>query len=155
MATYQLHWFDYVTFGLSMLVTVLIGVVFALSGGRQKTTAEYFTADRQLSVIPAALSIIVSYMSAVMIIGVPAESYLYGGEYILAAFGTGLGTITAALFVVPILYPLKLLSINHVSAHLSYHTLSYISNDVSYFYSIYNFDSTLEFLVSSAASKVF
>ena len=116
-SSYELHWLDYVTFSLSMLVTIAIGVVFAFSGGRQKTTSEYFTADRQLSVVPAALSIIVSYMSAIMIIGVPAEAYLYGGEYILAAFGTGFGTIIAALFVVPILYPLRLVSINHVSTH--------------------------------------
>ena len=97
-----------------MCITVGIGVFFATTGGKQRTTDEYFTADRHLSVVPAMLSIVVSYMSAIMIIGVPAEAYLYGGQYIWAVVGTSLATTLAALFVVPILYPLHLVSINGV-----------------------------------------
>ena len=112
---YTLHWLDYAVFALMMFATVGIGVLFATTGGRQRTTDEYFTADRSLGVFPATLSIVVSYMSAIMIVGVPAESYLYGGQYIWTVVGTSLATTLAAIFVVPILYPLRLVSINSVS----------------------------------------
>ena len=114
MVKFSIHPADYVIFFLLMSVNIVISIVFAVTGGRQRTTSEYFSGDRKLQLWPAALSIIVSYMSAVMIIGVPSEAYLYGGQNILLAVGTGVGTILAALFVIPVLYPLQLVSINHV-----------------------------------------
>lgn len=116
--TYSLHWLDYVVFALMMITTVGIGILFATTGDKQRTTNEYFTANQGLGVIPATLSIVVSYMSAIAIVGVPAEAYLYGGEYIWAVLGTSIATTVAALFVVPVMYRLKLVSINKVGLHV-------------------------------------
>ena len=112
---YNSHWADYLVFGIIMSITVAIGVLFATTGGKQRTTGEYFTGDRNMRVIPAALSIAVTYMSSILVIGVPAEAYLYGGQYLLVSIGFITGTTLAALFIVPIIYPLKLVSVNSVS----------------------------------------
>ena len=115
MASYKLHWLDYFLFVAVLLVTTGIGAVFGIIGGRQQTTRDYFTGNRKLNVLPTSLSIVVTYMSAVMVIGMPAEAYSYGGQLFLAAIGEAIGICIAAVFVVPVLYPLELLSLNKVS----------------------------------------
>ena len=49
-----------------------------------------------------------------MIIGFPAEVYLYGGMFVLSVVGIALGTVMAAFIFVPMFYPLGLTSINTV-----------------------------------------
>ena len=51
------------------------GFYHALSGGKQKTPTEYFMANHKLRTIPVALSILVSFVSGVVVLGTPAEMY--------------------------------------------------------------------------------
>ncbi len=44
--TNRFEWQDYTVFGISLGITVCIGLYFALSGGRQKTATEYFLANK-------------------------------------------------------------------------------------------------------------
>ena len=110
-----LHWADYLVFVIFMLITPAIGIYFALSGDRQRTTKEYFSGNSKLGVFPASVSIVVSFMSAIMSLGVPAETFLYGGHYLLGGIGSSLGSAMSLLLLVPIFYPLKLVSVNKVS----------------------------------------
>ena len=109
-----LHWADYLVFLIFMLITPAIGIFFALSGGKQKTTKEYFSGNNRLGVFPSSVSIVVSYMSAIMSLGVPAETFLYGGHYLLGGIGSTLGSAISLIFYVPVFYPLKLVSVNRV-----------------------------------------
>ncbi len=59
-----------------------------------------------------ALSIIASYVSALTILGYPAEMYAFGGQWWLHAAGTAIGAILAVLVFIPVLYPLRLVSLN-------------------------------------------
>ena len=43
MAT--LHWADYLVFSLFLLISLLIGAYFALSGGKQKLVGEFITGE--------------------------------------------------------------------------------------------------------------
>ena len=66
--------------------------------------------------IPVSLSIMASYVSAILVLGYPAEMYAFGGQWILHAVGTAIGAALACVLFVPLFYPLKLTSINEVSA---------------------------------------
>ncbi|CAL1538590.1 unnamed protein product [Lymnaea stagnalis] len=67
---------DYVVFAAMLVVSLAIGVWFALKGGKQKTQGEhYLMANRNMTIIPVAISILVSFMSAILILGNPAEMY--------------------------------------------------------------------------------
>ncbi|XP_059145999.1 sodium-dependent multivitamin transporter-like [Physella acuta] len=101
---------DYVVFAAMLIISMAIGVWFALRGGKQKTQGEYLMANRSLSILPVAISILVSYMSAILILGFPAEMYTQGTEFYLTTFGVMLGVVLAALVFVPLMYPLKLTS---------------------------------------------
>ena len=63
---------DYVVFSVMLLISALIGIWYGCGpGGKQKTTAEYLLGDRQMKNWPVAISLLVSYLSAITILGLP------------------------------------------------------------------------------------
>ncbi|KAH9509623.1 Sodium-dependent multivitamin transporter [Bulinus truncatus] len=101
---------DYVIFAAMLIVSLAIGIWFALRGGRQKTQGEYLLANRSMSIIPVAISILASFMSAILILGYPAEMYTQGTEFYVTLLGMFLGIAGASLLFVPLLFPLNLTS---------------------------------------------
>ncbi|XP_046548473.1 sodium-coupled monocarboxylate transporter 1-like [Haliotis rubra] len=98
---------DYVVFALVLLVSAGIGIFYAFSGNKQKTTGEFLMGGTQMKTVPLAISILVSFMSAILILGTPAEMYREGTQYYLYTFGL-IGAIgVSTLLYVPLLYPLK------------------------------------------------
>ncbi|XP_007561874.1 sodium-dependent multivitamin transporter isoform X1 [Poecilia formosa] len=101
---------DYVVFALLLAASVGIGLYYALSGGRQRTTQEFLMADRSMRCLPVSLSLIASFQSAVAIIGVPAEIYTHGTQYWFIGCAYILGLLIPAHVFIPLLYRLKLSS---------------------------------------------
>lgn len=50
------HWADYVLFVATLLLSALIGIWAAMSGGGQNTTAKFLMGNRNLSFFPVSLS---------------------------------------------------------------------------------------------------
>jgi len=69
---------DYITFALAFGGSVCLGIHFALSGGRQKTTSEYQLGNRHMNILPVVLSVLISFESSIMMLGYRAEIYEYG-----------------------------------------------------------------------------
>ncbi|XP_064614602.1 LOW QUALITY PROTEIN: sodium-coupled monocarboxylate transporter 1-like [Liolophura sinensis] len=101
---------DYVVFGIVLIVSAGIGLFYAFTGGKQRTTKEFLMADRNMRLLPIAISILVSFISAIMILGTAAEMHTAGTEYWMLAWGMSMSNIMAALIFVPLLHPLKLTS---------------------------------------------
>src|ERR1700733_14943715 len=80
---HYLAWPDYLILIAFLAISVGIGIYHSLTGGRQKTTAEFIMANRALKVLPTTLSLLVSYQSAITILGTPAEMYSYGPQYMI------------------------------------------------------------------------
>ena len=57
-----------------------IGVFFWWRG--QKSTEEYLMASRSMGTIPMTLSLVASFMSAITLLGTPAELYVSGTQYV-------------------------------------------------------------------------
>ncbi|XP_048587926.1 sodium-coupled monocarboxylate transporter 1 isoform X2 [Nematostella vectensis] len=72
---------DYSVFAIMLLISTGIGIYHALTGGKQKTTAEFLLANRKMMFLPVALSLLASFMSAITILGVPSEMYTFGTQY--------------------------------------------------------------------------
>ena len=112
----SLHWADYFIFVLFLSISLGIGVFHALTGGRQRTTSEFIMANRKLKVLPTVLSMTMSYMSAITILGQVSEIYDYGIQQ--AVWFTISSIFAGALiemFIVPWLFPLKLVTAYQVS----------------------------------------
>lgn len=109
------HIADYVVFGISMLISLGIGLYHAFAGGRQRTTSEYLMGDRKLKVFPTALSLLVTFQSSIMMLGYPAEIYVYGIMFWLTAFGFVITSLISTVIFIPLFHPLKMTSVYEVS----------------------------------------
>lgn len=101
---------DWAVFATILVISACIGVYHALSGGKQKTTKEFLMGNRQMSCLPVAVSILVSFQSAILILGAPAEMYTKGTQYYLYMFGQMWAVVMATVLFVPLFYPLKMTS---------------------------------------------
>uniref|UniRef100_A0A7M4DXY7 Solute carrier family 5 member 5 n=1 Tax=Crocodylus porosus TaxID=8502 RepID=A0A7M4DXY7_CROPO len=108
MLTFSL--WDYGVFGLMLLVSTGIGVFYALAKGGQKTSDEFFTGGRQMPAVPVGLSLSASFMSAIQVLGVPAEAYRYGFKFLWMCLGQALSTLLTAFVFLPVFYRLGLTS---------------------------------------------
>ncbi|XP_006625827.2 solute carrier family 5 member 6a isoform X1 [Lepisosteus oculatus] len=101
---------DYVIFALLLLLSSGIGLYYAFSGGRQRTMQEFLLADRSMSCLPVALSLLATFQSAVAILGVPAEIYTSGTQYWFLGTSYVLGLLIPAHIFIPMFYRLRLTS---------------------------------------------
>jgi Na+/proline symporter len=115
MATSTLQWLDYVILAIFLVISLGIGFYHSVTGGRQKTIQEFIMANRKLGILPTAISMFVSFQSAIMILGSTAEMYQYGVQYLVwtpVSFAAAI--IITERLIVPWIFPLKLVSINDV-----------------------------------------
>ncbi|XP_038633716.1 sodium-coupled monocarboxylate transporter 1-like isoform X3 [Scyliorhinus canicula] len=103
---------DYVVFVFLLLVSAAIGLFFAFKRGRtgQETTAEFLVGNRQISAYPIALSLASSFLSAITVIGNPAEVYSFGIMFLMFSFTWLLTMIATSLIYIPLFYRLNIIS---------------------------------------------
>uniref|UniRef100_A0A8C6V5P8 Solute carrier family 5 member 5 n=1 Tax=Naja naja TaxID=35670 RepID=A0A8C6V5P8_NAJNA len=101
---------DYGVFGLMLLVSTGIGLFYGLSRGGQKSPEDFFTGSRAMSALPVGLSLSASFMSAIQVLGVPAEAYRYGMKFLWMCLGQLLNSLLTAGLFLPVFYRLGLTS---------------------------------------------
>jgi len=103
-------WPDYLVFAAMLAVSAVIGVYYACIGGKQSTTDEFLMAGRNMGTFPVAMSLIASFMSAVTLLGTPAEMYQYGTMYLLISFAFMLVMPSTNYLYLPIFFKLQVTS---------------------------------------------
>lgn len=98
---------DYAVLVIVLLVSAGIGVYYRFSGGKQKTTAEYLLADRNMSIWPVSFSLMASFMSAITLLGVSNENYQFGTQFVVINISYGLATPIAAYLFLPVFFKLE------------------------------------------------
>ncbi|KAL9963406.1 hypothetical protein ACROYT_G026916 [Oculina patagonica] len=93
---------DFAVFGVMLLLSTFIGIYHAFTGGKQRTTKEFLFANRGMMAIPVALSLLASFMSAITILGVPSEIYIFGTQYWLIIASYVILFPSVALIFVPV-----------------------------------------------------
>jgi len=106
----QFRWSDYLVFAGMLVVSAVIGVYYACIGGKQSTTNEFLMAGRNMGTFPVAMSLIASFMSAITLLGTPAEMYQFGTLYMLIAFSFLLVIPATISIYLPIFYRLQVTS---------------------------------------------
>ena len=105
---------DYAVFATMLAMSAGIGVYFACTGGRQRTTREFLMADRNMNPFPVAMSLVASFISAITFLGTPAETYIHGIAFWLYSFAYVLTGLAVSRFYMPIFFRLNLTSANEV-----------------------------------------
>ncbi|XP_069970064.1 sodium-coupled monocarboxylate transporter 1 isoform X2 [Penaeus vannamei] len=102
---------DYVVFALMLVVSVGIGVYSSLRGKGASSTQAFLLGGRDMSLAPVAFSLTGGVISAISILGLPTELYLYGTQLVMNIFGAVVGVLVVRNVILPIVYPLRLVSI--------------------------------------------
>ncbi|GFU49477.1 putative sodium-dependent multivitamin transporter, partial [Nephila pilipes] len=89
-----------------LLFSTCIGVYYHFSD-RKKSYKEYFLTNRNMPLAPVAFSLMASFMSAIAFLGIPAENYLYGTQFVMINLGYAFGTPIAAFIFLPVFYRMQ------------------------------------------------
>ncbi|XP_068084240.1 sodium-coupled monocarboxylate transporter 2 [Anabrus simplex] len=104
-------WIDYVVFGLSLVLSALIGVYFAFfAPQKQNTTSEYLMGGKTMGIFPISMSLIASYISGISLLGLPAEMYVYGTQYWMIVCSEIVVSFTIVGVYLPVFYTLQITS---------------------------------------------
>ncbi|KAK9295989.1 hypothetical protein QLX08_009846 [Tetragonisca angustula] len=110
-STSTLQWPDYLVIGVMLSISAGIGIYYRFTGGRQRTAEEYFSANRSMSVVPLAIALTVSFMSAITLLGISAETYTHGMKIVQLYLGGLLGTPVVLYLYLPVFAKLNTMSV--------------------------------------------
>ena len=117
----RFHEWDYVVFGLTLLVSASIGLYYAIKDRKVKDENEFLLAGRKMAVFPVALSLLSSFISAITLLGTPAEVYWYNTMYWWISIGFLFTAMGAAHIFYPVFYRLQITSVFQVKLQLYIH----------------------------------
>ncbi|GFN86216.1 sodium-coupled monocarboxylate transporter 2 [Plakobranchus ocellatus] len=68
---------DYAMFVITLLISCGIGLFYAIVDRKKNTTKDFLLGGQNMHPVPVALSLMVTFMSAMTLLGNPAEIYNY------------------------------------------------------------------------------
>jgi len=101
---------DYVLFVILLLLSTSIGIYFAIMDRKRQTVKEFLFASHQMNVIPVAFSLTVTFMSAITLLGNPAEIYLYDTMFWWLCVAFAIALIFVSVVFIPFFYRLEIQS---------------------------------------------
>ena len=78
----------------------------------------YLMADRSMFSLPVAISVLASFLSAVTILGVPSEIFVYGVQYWMVIWCYFITIPITAIFFIPVFHGLGLTSAYEVCRYM-------------------------------------
>ncbi|GFT00314.1 sodium-coupled monocarboxylate transporter 1 [Trichonephila clavipes] len=102
---------DYIVVISSLVISILIGLRFQIGKAKLKTTREYLLASKNAPMLLVVMSTTVTMLSAIVMLGSPAETYRFGPQLSLLSFFPIIGMALAAKIFIPIYFQLKVSSI--------------------------------------------
>ncbi|XP_022622600.1 sodium/iodide cotransporter [Seriola dumerili] len=104
---------DYAVFATMLLVSMAIGLFQALhKRPRDASVDDFFTGGRSMPAVPVGLSLCASFMSAVQVLGVPAEASRYGFKFLYMCLGQSINSLLTAYLFLPVFFRLGITSTN-------------------------------------------
>ena len=107
---YEFSAIDYVVFTLMLVVSASVGVYFAYRSRRQESIEEFTLGGRDMHAVPTSVSVMCTTLSAITIIGTPAEFYNFGAMYFWMIVVYIVSMTIAAEVYIPIFYKLGIRS---------------------------------------------
>ncbi|XP_029636950.1 sodium-dependent multivitamin transporter-like isoform X2 [Octopus sinensis] len=108
---------DYLVFIFIVFVSIAIGLFFGCRQKNDKTANDFMTGNRQLSALPLALSLMVSFQSSIMVLGMPAEAYVYGIMYFFSVVGFMICLLISSHVYAEFFHKMNFYSINEYIKH--------------------------------------
>ena len=106
---------DFAFVGLSLVIPTVIGFYQAWKSRNDMELEEYMLARRSMSFVPVGLSLLASFLSAITMLGAPAEIYSHNTMYFWVGLAFFIVSAGSAHIYIPVFYQLKLTSAYEVS----------------------------------------
>ncbi|KAB0796174.1 hypothetical protein PPYR_10235, partial [Photinus pyralis] len=97
---------DHVILYCSIFLSLGIGMYFGFCK-KSHSTEDYLLGDRKMKVVPVAVSVVVSYISGVTLLGHSADVYLYGTNIVWTVLSCLVATVIGAYLFLPVICKLK------------------------------------------------
>ncbi|XP_071115367.1 sodium-coupled monocarboxylate transporter 2-like [Haliotis cracherodii] len=101
---------DFLVCGASLICALGIGLVFAIKSRKSDDPSEFLVAGRSMGVLPVTLSLVVTFISALTLLGLPAEIYSYNTMFWWVALGMMIAVAGSAHVFNPVLHNLGITS---------------------------------------------
>ncbi|XP_071040030.1 putative sodium-dependent multivitamin transporter [Parasteatoda tepidariorum] len=108
---YSLDVADYVTISLTLLFSTGIGLFSRYFGGKQKTTADYLLAGKNMPKYPVIFSLMVTLTSTTSFLASPAEVYKYGIGITMSNLMIPVGMLLSSIVLIPVYFQCEVSSI--------------------------------------------
>lgn len=104
---------DYAVFVAMLSISAIIGLYYAAKSYFKKSasnTEEFLMGSRSMSVFPVSMSLLASFISAITLLGQPAEMYSFGTQFWMQVFVFPVIIFGTTYFFLPVFFNLKLTS---------------------------------------------
>ncbi|XP_043205678.1 sodium-coupled monocarboxylate transporter 1-like [Amphibalanus amphitrite] len=98
---------NFVVMALFVAATLAIGVFYGLRG----QDAQGLLISRDMNVAPVSLSMMATFMSAILIIGTPSEIFYFGMQWFVVVLTFPVASIIISVFILPVFYRMELTSV--------------------------------------------
>ncbi|XP_054826872.1 sodium-coupled monocarboxylate transporter 2 isoform X2 [Eublepharis macularius] len=95
---------DYVVFAALFVISSSIGIFFAIKERKKASSRDFLVGGKEMTCGPVALSLTASFMSAVTVLGTPAEVYRYGAAFIIFFIAYTFVIIFTSELFLPVFY---------------------------------------------------
>ncbi|XP_046553548.1 sodium-coupled monocarboxylate transporter 1-like [Haliotis rubra] len=109
--TSTFHTADYVVLAATLSVSAGIGFFYAIKDRNNVSTNEFLLGGRKMNVFPIAMSLLVTFLSALTILGTPSEVYAYNSMFWWICLGFVVATLGAVRIFIPFFYRLGTTSV--------------------------------------------
>jgi len=106
----HIGWADYLVFGITLAMSAAIGFFYAYKDRKCNDMDTFHRGGKKANPLAVSLSLSVTIISALTIIGLPAEVYTYGTMILWEAVGMFIATIVAAHVFLPTFYTMDKIS---------------------------------------------
>ncbi|XP_037974048.2 sodium-coupled monocarboxylate transporter 1 isoform X1 [Plutella xylostella] len=104
------HWQDYLVLATMLLVSCAIGVFYGYFGEAQTTSDDFLLGGSSMGTFPMALSLAASFITAIELLGNPAEMYVSGAQFWMICVAFLLVVPVTSRLYLPVFMRLRLTS---------------------------------------------
>ncbi|KAJ9580889.1 hypothetical protein L9F63_023934, partial [Diploptera punctata] len=103
-------WPDYAVLAAMLIITASIGLFYGFFGPKQKTASDFLLGGSNMGTFPMAMSLASSFITAIELLGNPAEMYIHGTQFWMTCVSFIIVIPITAYFYLPVYCKLKLTS---------------------------------------------
>ncbi|CAK1552056.1 unnamed protein product [Leptosia nina] len=104
------HWEDYAVLAAMLFVSCAIGVFYGYCGEKQTTGDDFLLGGSSMGTFPMALSLAASFITAIELLGNPAEMYMSGAQFWMICIAFILVVPISSQLYLPVFMRLRLTS---------------------------------------------